>query len=424
MIKIELTDEILNIHKSYFKKYVLFNKDIDIHIESEDLLNLNKDMNLKLDKKDIVLNHQLFMKFCYNRSNDFSVGTPSTLRNLITEIENKFPIIHNMIKSNTKVIYNYKEENNKEDEKKKTISYSDALYNIFNYAKFSAIDSKKLKINYGQTDTIKIDELTKFVLSYNEELSKSAIEKLLDVICNDWNIDEESIKSRTKRHHFLGFWGAYAYAYMINLRACPYCNRQYITPILTKSGMMRGDIDHFLPKSKYPYLSLSIYNLIPVCRFCNSSFKGKKEFEVTDLNPYEDSLDDYIKFNIDIIDNKKINIKINKIDNTNKVDNYLDVFRIQEQYNYHVNQAEELIYKKLIYSSEHIDKIRNAFSKYGISDIRMNEMIIGYTSDKNKINDETLSKLKRDLVEQLELNIGYKKDTKNEELLDKLKKLI
>lgn len=35
------------------------------------------------------------------------------------------------------------------------------------------------------------------------------------------------------------------------------------------------DADHFLPKSKYPFLSVHRYNLVPLCLDCNRTFKGE-----------------------------------------------------------------------------------------------------------------------------------------------------
>lgn len=360
------------------------------------------------------------MMFCYYRSNDFAIGKPEILRNLISEINSKYNIIKKMIELKIKVV-----DNDSKCKSRKCISYSELLYNIFRYDKFGTIDSNKLIRKNSSMDDTKMNELVIKIRKDNEGLKKTSIERLLNLIHNIWDIEEKTIENRIINKSFLGFWGAYAYSYMIDLRVCPYCNRQYITPVLTQNGMMRGDMDHFLPKSKYPYLSLSIYNLIPVCRFCNSSFKGDKEFELTDLYPFEESLDDYIKFNIDIVNNKKVNIKVKKYNNSNKVDRYLDMFRIEDQYNYHINQAEELIHKKIIYSKEHVNEIRKIFKKHNISDVRINEILIGYTSDKTKINNETLSKLKRDLVNQLELNIINKENDKIDgELLGKLKNLI
>jgi len=34
------------------------------------------------------------------------------------------------------------------------------------------------------------------------------------------------------------------------------------------------DIEHFLPRSKYPYLSVNLYNWLPVCKACNETLKS------------------------------------------------------------------------------------------------------------------------------------------------------
>ncbi|EKM5064291.1 hypothetical protein PUZ93_001287 [Cronobacter turicensis] len=58
------------------------------------------------------------------------------------------------------------------------------------------------------------------------------------------------------------------------------------------------DLDHFYLKSKYPFLSLSFYNLIPCCGICNSRIRSTKEFDITThINPYADSFDSHYKFN-------------------------------------------------------------------------------------------------------------------------------
>ena len=60
---------------------------------------------------------------------------------------------------------------------------------------------------------------------------------------------------------------AYWLMEQLNVRTCPYCNRNYTTFTTTKS--IRPDFDHYYPQSKFPYLSLSIFNLIPACTYCN-----------------------------------------------------------------------------------------------------------------------------------------------------------
>ena len=61
----------------------------------------------------------------------------------------------------------------------------------------------------------------------------------------------------------------------LGLRICPYCGRAYIFRVVKvgKNGLVsvKPQIDHFLPKSAYPFLALSFMNLIPCCSQCNMS---------------------------------------------------------------------------------------------------------------------------------------------------------
>lgn len=86
------------------------------------------------------------------------------------------------------------------------------------------------------------------------------------------------------------------------LRVCPYCGMEIIKP----TNRTKKQIDHFFPKSKYPFLALSYYNLIPSCDTCNESpRKGAKDPLVLTKNgrimhPYffkEDRIRFHLQFN-------------------------------------------------------------------------------------------------------------------------------
>ena len=59
----------------------------------------------------------------------------------------------------------------------------------------------------------------------------------------------------------------------LGIRICPYCGRSYIYRVEKqgKKGMVavKPQLDHFLPKSSYPFLGMNFYNLIPCCTQCN-----------------------------------------------------------------------------------------------------------------------------------------------------------
>lgn len=95
-------------------------------------------------------------------------------------------------------------------------------------------------------------------------------------------------------------WNAYALCAAATCKVCPYCQQAVAVAIQSaKSGKsFRPTLDHFYPKSNYPYLSLSLYNLVPSCHTCNSSLKGQIDFAVTEhLHPYEDQ--EVVRYDLD-----------------------------------------------------------------------------------------------------------------------------
>lgn len=83
----------------------------------------------------------------------------------------------------------------------------------------------------------------------------------------------------------------------IDIKICPYCNLNDISYYKDRHGTKRGHLDHFYCKKDYPYLALSIYNLIPTCSTCNSSFKGSKSTDMNNfIHPYYDSFEDEGRF--------------------------------------------------------------------------------------------------------------------------------
>lgn len=87
----------------------------------------------------------------------------------------------------------------------------------------------------------------------------------------------------------------------LNIKTCPYCNAQYTLAVNkdSKSSQAKFQFDHFYSKKRYPYLSISLYNLIPSCANCNLA-KGDKEYTLEDhFHPYYNSLAERAKFDVD-----------------------------------------------------------------------------------------------------------------------------
>lgn len=238
-----------------------------------------------------------------------------------------------------------------------------------------------------------------------------------DEIINYDNYDK--IKTTFKKH-----WSPYHFVLSEKLRVCPYCNRQYITPLYKDSNngniKVRADLDHFFPKKQYPYFSMSLYNLVPSCKFCNSSFKGTKEFNIDDIHPYEENFGDYFKFYLDTIKEKgKLKITVEKEDNS-RMNNYFEIFPIEDLYQYHENQAFELVDKRIIYSDSYINELYEKNKDIFCSEEHIKSLIIGYIPDKKNLNDEVLGKFRRDICQQLGFVAPKEAD---KDIINKLKEI-
>jgi hypothetical protein len=80
----------------------------------------------------------------------------------------------------------------------------------------------------------------------------------------------------------------------VGLAICPYCSRNYVSPISDATGdVYRPDLDHFFAKSVYPYFALCLYNLVPSCAACNCRIKGDEDFlKAGYFHPYADPAPD------------------------------------------------------------------------------------------------------------------------------------
>jgi hypothetical protein len=130
----------------------------------------------------------------------------------------------------------------------------------------------------------------------------------------------------------------------LGIDICPYCNYEYTFKIKRASDeILLHDIDHFISKVTYPYLSLSFFNLVPSCHPCNSTLKGSKQFLLaTHVHPYVDDLHSFATFTIDkpILSSDltafsvQLNPKTTDPDKITKLDNHKAVFEIEPRYNH------------------------------------------------------------------------------------------
>lgn len=120
-----------------------------------------------------------------------------------------------------------------------------------------------------------------------------------------WTVKDDDV--RTVRMKEAGVsWRAFEFQRQIvegnRLRMCPYCNAEttfLLVGLNTSTTESRSHLDHFYPKLSFPYLAVSLCNLVPCCAHCNSSSKGGKipfRNGRSWPHPYADSFHDMARF--------------------------------------------------------------------------------------------------------------------------------
>lgn len=198
---------------------------------------------------------------------------------------------------------------------------------------------------------------------------------------------------------------------MLNIKVCPYCNHNFTLyiDILGKTNM-KGlfQFDHFYDKSDYPYLSMSLYNLIPSCSYCNHQ-KRTTQLDIR-YNPYFKAISE--EFHFKVVDSfqlrsgkkgaDKIDIKIEWNVSRQGVDELQNDLHLEEQYGRHRDIVQE-IYDK-VYNETYY---RNMLTCIPDEDReKLLNQWLGIPLDKNDIDKRPLTKFCQDVLKQARMEYG------------------
>ncbi|MDC7243622.1 MAG: HNH endonuclease domain-containing protein, partial [Sphaerochaetaceae bacterium] len=182
----------------------------------------------------------------------------------------------------------------------------------------------------------------------------------------------------------------------------PYCNRNYTFVIDEESEKIRAEIDHFYPKSIYPFLAMSFYNLIPSCSICNHTKKDKVSLDL--INPYDIEIDDfrltYKPNNIDFynVENEKYNFNNFEINFTTTNKN-IETFKLKELYKQHKDIVLELLIKKAYYPKSYIEELKG----FGFGEDEIYRYLLCNYNKEEDLHKRPLSKLIKDISKELGL---------------------
>ena len=186
----------------------------------------------------------------------------------------------------------------------------------------------------------------------------------------------------------------------LNVLVCPYCNRNYV---ISDENINTCELDHFIPKSKYPIFASSFYNLIPSCPYCNGK-KKEKEFKIYP-HAQKKKTDELLRFTYHILgseylrEKEYLNIKLEVLDEA-----YLeqvDILKLEEPYNYHKDIVQDVLKKKQIFSDAYLDSICKEFPKLFESEEDIKELVYGVPVKEDEYGKRPLSKMIHDIVNEV-----------------------
>jgi hypothetical protein len=211
--------------------------------------------------------------------------------------------------------------------------------------------------------------------------------------------------------------------YLLNsdIRTCVYCNAQSthtIEPVYynnkkkkkRKKVISKLQLDHFYPKSKYPFLSTSFFNLYPTCANCNLA-KGEEKalFELytldNDLDVFNFWIEDksVLDYWMSLVVKKiKINLETHNGD-IKLLQNHNELFQIQKVYDSQKDIGEELVWKAKANPHSYRKSLNKSFSKIFPDTSIIDRMIIGNYSNPEETFKRPMAKYTQDIARQLKI---------------------
>lgn len=214
-----------------------------------------------------------------------------------------------------------------------------------------------------------------------------------------------------------------------NLKVCPYCNHTYI-PLVYINGepegkygkdspdkSVKGQLDHFFPKEKYPYLAVSLYNLVPSCGCCNGPLcKASKDpyeeryaivspFSITDHRGLRFKLRDFDGeiFNLAKYSDE-IEIEVDVSDDPRMAFNN-EIFHLKEIYGVHKDIARDILIK---YNLNFNERYLDSWAKFlgdpllNLSRREIAMLYWGVPVDDELLGERPLAKFTVDMIEYID----------------------
>lgn len=203
-------------------------------------------------------------------------------------------------------------------------------------------------------------------------------------------------------------------ASLINIKSCLYCNSQF-TLVVERGNrkMAKYQFDHFFPKNRYPYLSISLYNLIPSCSSCNQS-KHDKFYQLSELiHPYHEDFQNLTHFSINPeahiqllmganVQERDIQVSLSNLEDE-RVKNQNSFTLIESIYKRHNDIVIEIYKKAYAYKmggKESLMNMEHKGRKLFASEDELEWLLLANYKEISDINKRPLAKFMQDIAKQ------------------------
>ena len=195
----------------------------------------------------------------------------------------------------------------------------------------------------------------------------------------------------------------------VEVHTCYYCNIDSINVFNDFKGESKNGftLDHVIDKESYPYLALSLYNLVPSCYICNSKLKRSQQIDNVSPTSLTFDFDEKVKFktfmqnkNLQIEDKEDFDLLL-KEDFSDIYQKYIKVFELDGRYEYHKYKVIEMINKRKEYPDSRIKELAKLTEKTE-EDVKQ-DLFGEYLFTDDNLHKRPLSKLVRDISKELGL---------------------
>ena len=196
----------------------------------------------------------------------------------------------------------------------------------------------------------------------------------------------------------------------LGIKACVYCNVQYALTVNHSKGMF--ELDHRYPKSKYPFLCTSFFNLQPSCPSCNhgkktaTAYFGLYTNDATQLKPFHLLTNPQIYFKNREHDPTQITVHLiaSDVNDRNQVVlayHHEKDFNIDDTYREVIDVAEETMWRCRAYDNTYKELFLNHFPELYDKE-SLHRFIFG-TYAEGSVHKRPLTKLIRDIEEDMKV---------------------